>query len=92
MRMDSNAVVVTRNKLNLNTDDIWSNGNFAICTYRGEDRCGVIKRAGELPLLASFVRFRLQHHCFHDLEVVLAYIVFSYDHFLNGCKQNERSD
>lgn len=89
MQMDSNAAVVTRNKLGLNSR---IRGNFATCTYRGEDRCGVIKRAGELPLLASFVRFRLQHHCFHDLEVVLAYIVFSYDHFLNGCKQNERGN
>lgn len=61
-------------------------------TYRGEDRCGIIKRAGELPLLASLVRFRLQHHCFHDLEVVLTYIIFSYDHFLNGCEQNKRGD
>lgn len=84
MQMDSKATVVTRNKLGLSG----RRGNFTACTYRGEDRCGVIKRAGELPLLASFVRFRLQHHCFHDLEVVLAYIVFFYDHFLNGCKQN----
>lgn len=59
-------------------------------TYRGEDRCSIIKRASELPLLASFVRFRLQHHCFHDLEVVLAYIVLPYNHFFNGCEQNKR--
>lgn len=94
MQMDSNTAVVTRNKLDLNIRRYSGqcNGNIATCTYRGEDRCSVIKRASELPLLASFVRFRLQHHCFHDLEVVLAYIVFSYDHFLNGYEQNESND
>lgn len=56
-------------------------------TDSGEDRDRVVKRTGEFPLLTGFVRFRLQHHCFHDLEVVLAYIVLAYNHLFNGCQQ-----
>jgi len=67
-----------------------ASANLTARTYRGENRCSVIKCASELPLLTSLVRFRLQHHCFHDLEVVLTYVVFSYDPFLNVCKRGMR--
>lgn len=41
-----------------------------VLTYRGDDRDGEIKRAGELPLPAAAVRLRLQDDSLH-LPVVL---------------------
>ena len=45
---------------------------------------GIVERPGEFPLLSCLVGLRLQHHRFHDLEVVLGNVVFTNNHSLNG--------
>lgn len=52
----------------------------------GQDGGGIIESTRKLPLLAGFMRLRLQNNGFHHFKILQRDIVFSYNHVFNRCK------
>lgn len=56
-------------------------------TNGGEHSGRVVESSSEFPLLARFMRLRLEYHCLHDTKIIFRYVVFLDYHFFELCKE-----